>query len=120
MMAEPYVKAESPPGSFPLSPSPVPKRESESPVVIDDPPEANNNTTFVRSMWKRDDVPDRAKAVQVKEQAVKNTHIALYKFIATMNRNLATNPSAHGRIDKIRKSTLVLQHFSPCLGKSST
>ena len=119
-MAEAYVKAESPPGSFPPSSSPVPKQEPESPVVNDDPPEANNDSPFVKSVWKRNNVRDRAKAVQVKEQAVKNAHAALYKFIATMNRHLATNPSAQGRIDKIRKLTRVLQHFSPCFGKSPT
>ncbi|TVY91158.1 Nuclear GTPase SLIP-GC, partial [Lachnellula willkommii] len=97
------VKARSSLGSFPSSSSPALKRESESDSYYenDDPPDEIHKSPFVNSVWKSNEVSDRAKSVQIKEQAVQKGLAALDKFITTMRLHLATNPSAQGRIDKI-------------------
>lgn len=103
-MATPFVKDESPTGSFPPSPPYPPTPDSKSSPAAGDSPNEDNSSPFLNAFWKRNDVIDRAKMVQVEEQAVKNGLVGLYKFLATMNRHSATIPSTKGRIDKIRKS----------------
>ncbi|TVY53027.1 Nuclear GTPase SLIP-GC [Lachnellula cervina] len=95
------VKPRSSLGSFPSSSSPALKQERGSSSENEDPPDEIHKSPFVNAIWKSDKASNRAKAVQVKEQAVQKGLAALDKFIVTMRLHLATNPSAQGRIDKI-------------------
>lgn len=111
-MGPPYIKDESPPGPEPLLPTLSPTPKAEPSVANEDPPEETRRSPFSNSVWKRDDVSNRAKMVQIKERAVKNGITGLFRFMATMKRHVNASPSAQGRMDKIRESRSLSEAFS--------